>query len=86
MNKEVRLHLIESQCELSDIDEFACGYTFFFIRFLDGRTLSIPLDRIRTAERKDVNNTEWLPIQLKRAKFKKSGDDTDIAKIFGGDM
>ena len=55
---------------LDNIDEFTSGYQFFYVRYLDGRTVSYSRDMIKDVIRLLPNGRE-TGIFLKKAKTNK---------------
>lgn len=62
-----------SRIMLYDVEEYACGYGFFYIRHTDGKTESFPRNALVTVERR-VRDGSFRPIHLKKPHLEKGYD------------
>lgn len=62
----------ESRVLLQDVEEYACGYAYFYVRHQDGQTESFPRTALAVVERR-VRDGSFHPIHLKKAKLTEKG-------------
>lgn len=63
----------DSRVMLYDVEEYACGYGFFYIRHQDGQTESYPRASLQTVERR-VRDGSFHPIHLKKPRMDRPYD------------
>lgn len=79
--KTVKLTTDASELIIENIEEYVCGFSYFYVREMNGSTLSFDRRSIKKAERK-LPTGEFRQIHLKKPKEKPiflSGDESDIS-------
>lgn len=72
--KTVKLVTEASEMVIEDIEEYVCGFSYFYIRDIDGRTYSFDRRSIKRAMRK-LPTGEFRQIHLKKPKERVQYDD-----------
>ena len=70
--KTVKLETQAGEMIINDIDEYVCGFAFFYVRLNDGSTTSFDRDNILAAYRK-LPAGEYRQIHMKKPKVYENG-------------
>lgn len=73
-SKTVKLVTDTTEIIIEDITEYVCGFAFFYVRHVDGHTLSFCRDSIQAAYRR-LPTGDFRQIHLKKAKAYDGPDD-----------
>ena len=70
--KTVKLETHAGEIIIDDIEEYVCGFAFFYVRLNDGSTTSFDRDNILAAYRR-LPAGEYRQIHMKKAKIYGNG-------------
>lgn len=71
--KIVKLDTPSGEVIISNIEEYVCGFAYFYVRHTDGRTSSFDREDILSASRK-LPTGDFRAIHLKKAKIHEAFD------------
>lgn len=73
--KTIKLEMLDGeQSVINDIEEYVCGFSYFYCRLLDGSTVSFNRSDILSVSRKLPGGKFWM-IHLKKIKTYENSDD-----------
>jgi hypothetical protein len=75
-SKVIKLVTETGEMIIENIEEYVCGFSYFYVRFSSGDSTSFDRRLIRRALRK-LPTGEFRPIHLKKPKVKSSLDDSE---------
>ena len=71
--KAVKLITTSGEMMIQDIEEYVCGFSYFYVRFLNGETTSFDRDNIVKAMRK-LPTGDFRQIHMKKPKVRTADD------------
>ena len=75
--KTVKLYTDAGEMEISDIEEYVCGFSYFYVRYLSSETQSFSRKSIHKAMRK-LPTGEFRQIHMKKPKTPdRNGEEGD---------
>lgn len=72
--KTVKLMTSSGEMEINDIEEYVCGFSYFYVRFISGDTQSFDRRSINKAMRR-LPTGDFRQIHMKKPKVRVPGED-----------
>lgn len=72
--KTVKLITDSGEISIDDIEEYVCGFSFFYVRFVNGTTQSFDRKSIHKAMRK-LPTGDFRQIHMKKPKVRQPGEE-----------
>lgn len=71
--KTVKLSTNSGEMEINDIEEYVCGFSYFYVRFTNGDTQSFDRNTIHRAMRR-LPTGDYRQIHMKKPKVRQDND------------